>query len=124
MFGGLSCNWIRIACANLTTFPDRICKPHHVQAARVLQMFELCPYQSIRNAAYPPVLVTCSASDARVPTWGPAKWVAKLRQHQQAEAPILLLSNSQGGHFSHDADLLNNAAMEYAFLLDALQQSP
>ena len=55
--------------------------------------------------------------------WGPANWVAKLRQHQQAETPIPLLSNSQGSHFSHDVDLLNNAAMEHATLLDALQQS-
>ena len=86
-------------------------------------MFGLCPYQNIKAAPYPPVLVTCSATDARVAAWGPAKWVAKLRQHQQAKAPILLLSGLQGGHFAHDADLLENAAMQYAFLLDALQRS-
>lgn len=82
-------------------------------------MCQLCPYQNIRSAKYPPVLVTCSATDARVPAWGPAKWVAKLRQHQQAEAPIVLLTSDTGGHFSHEADLLDNAATEYAFLMNA-----
>ena len=106
------CHAISIACVDHTFFSDCNRIPHHFQAACV-QMFGLCPYQNIKPAAYPPVLVTCSATDARVPAWGPAKWVAKLRQHQQGEAPIMLLSNSQGGHFSHDADLL-----------DALQQSP
>ncbi len=89
----------------------------------MLQMRDLCPYQNIQAADYPPVLATCSVSDPRVPPWGPAKWAAKLRHHQTGDSPILLLSSSDTGHFGHDADLLENTAMEYAFLSHALQRS-
>ncbi|DBB12992.1 TPA: hypothetical protein ACH3X3_005734 [Trebouxia sp. C0006] len=86
------------------------------------QMRELCPYQNIKTAEYPPVLATCSATDPRVPVWGPAKWVAKSRQHQIGPSPILLLSSSDTGHYAHEADLLENSALEYAFLIDAFQK--
>jgi protease II len=85
-------------------------------------MRELCPYQNIKTAEYPPVLATCSVTDPRVPVWGPAKWVAKLRQHQIGPSPILLLSTSDTGHYAHEADLLENSALEYAFLIDAFQK--
>ena len=86
-------------------------------------MRELCPYQTIKPAHYPPVLATCSVADTRVPVWGPAKWVAKLRQHQTGDSPILLLSNSHLGHFGHEADLIESSAVEYAFLLTALKRA-
>lgn len=89
-----------------------------------MQMKELCPYHNIKPASYPAVLATCAASDARVPAWGPAKWVAKLRQHQQGHAPVMLLSGADGGHFSHEADLVNNTALEYAFLLKVFHSTP
>lgn len=82
-------------------------------------MQELCPYQNIKPAVYPPVMATCAGGDVRVPAWGPAKWVAKLREHQQGTAPIMLLSDADAGHFGHEADLLNKSALEYAFLLHA-----
>ena len=91
-------------------------------APLMLQMQELCPYQNIKAAEYPPVLASCSVTDARVPPWGPAKWVARLRKHQKGNGPILLLSSSNAGHFAHEADLLESSALEYAFLLDSFQQ--
>ena len=90
-------------------------------ALLVVQMRELCPYQNIQTAEYPPVLATCSVTDPRVPVWGPAKWVAKIRQHQIGPSKILLLSSSDTGHHAHEADLLENTALEYAFLIDAFQ---
>lgn len=84
-----------------------------------VQMQQLCPYQNIKQRVYPPVLAACGGSDVRVPAWGPAKWIAKLREHQQGEAPIMLLTDSDAGHFSHAANLLDNTALEYAFLLQA-----
>lgn len=88
----------------------------------MLQMQELCPYQNIEPAEYPPVLASCSVTDARVPVWGPAKWIARLRQHQTGSCPILLLSSSNAGHFAHDADLVESCAREYAFLLGAFKR--
>ena len=88
-----------------------------------MQMKALCPYQNIRRTEYPPVLATCAVPDARVPVWGPAKWVAKLRQHQQGNSPVLLLHTLDTGHFGHETDLLDNSVLEYSFLLDAFQKS-
>jgi len=34
----------------------------------------------------------------------------------------LLLSSSDTGHYVHEADLLENSALEYAFLIDAFQK--
>ena len=88
-----------------------------------LQMRELCPYQNVTNARYPPILATCSVPDSRVPVWGPAKWVAKIRHYQTASAPILLLHTLDMGHFAYEADLLENCVLEYSFLLDALENN-
>lgn len=88
-----------------------------------LQMQRLCPYQNIRAADHPPVLATCAVPDSRVPVWGPAKWVAKLREHQKAKHSIMLLHTLDTGHFAHETDLLGNTVLEYSFLLDALNKS-
>lgn len=116
----------RAATANIdsASVPKQV---HHLYvkpdvAFCVLQMRELCPYQNIRKAKYPAVLASCSVTDTRVPVWGPAKWIAKLREHQTGTSPILLLSSSVAGHFAHEADLLENSSLESAFLINALQQ--
>jgi oligopeptidase B len=37
------------------------------------------PYENIKHAAYPPVLVRANMNDIRTPYWEAAKWVARLR---------------------------------------------
>ena len=81
---------------------------------------ELCPYANIRPNAFPPVLVTCALNDQRVPAWGPAKYVARLRANQLGSAKVFLAHNAKGGHFGDDAYALHEAARNYAFLLHAL----
>ncbi|KAL3150348.1 hypothetical protein ABBQ32_000191 [Trebouxia sp. C0010 RCD-2024] len=89
----------------------------------LLQMRKLCPYQNVARAQYPPVMATCAVPDSRVPVWCPAKWVAKIRQHQTADPPVLLLHTLDTGHFAHESDLLENSVLEYSFLLDALHKT-
>jgi protease II len=84
-------------------------------------MAELCPYHNAGHAKLcPPVLVTCTVNDVRVPFWGPAKWVARLRASQKGLSPVLLLPRYDGGHFGRESDRVRDAAKEMAFLLKAL----
>ena len=81
-----------------------------------------CPYTNLSEArTYPWMLLSCNMEDFRVPYWGPAKYVAKLRHLRRAAAavtPTLLNVENAGGHFtrSETAD-----AEALAFLLAAVQ---
>ena len=98
-----------------------------------LQIQRLCPYHNAPAAAsLPPVLLTCSQQDMRVPFWGPLKYAARLRAAAAAGAqqpgaaasrqgPILLLPDGQTGHFVHERDLLHTSAQQYAFLVGAVE---
>jgi len=75
------------------------------------------PYDNILDADYPPMLITGGLTDPRVTYWEPAKWAAKLRDHQQSDAPILLKINMEAGHQGETGryDSLKETALEYAF---------
>ena len=83
-------------------------------------MLALCPYQNVRAAAYPPMLITCVGNDQRVPAWGPAKFAARLRARGTGCAPVFLAYQERGGHFGSDADSVRDAARDCAFLLHAM----
>jgi len=78
-----------------------------------------CPYTNVNNQAYPPMLITAGLTDPRVTYWEPAKWAAKLRDHQMSDAPILLKTNMDAGHQGEPGryDSLKETAFEYAFAL-------
>ena len=75
------------------------------------------PYDQVQETEYPPVLITGGLTDPRVTYWEPAKWAAKLREHQSGTAPILLKINMEAGHQGETGryDSLKETAMEYAF---------
>ena len=103
----------------------------------------LCPYHALGSrsvsgklsgshgldpvgSVFPPVLVTTAADDARVPSWGPAKFVARLRRviaEQEAQpfgGPVLLNASESGGHGAGLGSDAREAAARLAFLLGAL----
>ena len=79
-----------------------------------------CPYTNTVAANYPPILITAGLTDPRVTYWEPAKWAAKLRDHQTGTAPILLKTNMDAGHQGEPGryDSLKETAFEYAFAVE------
>ncbi len=84
------------------------------------RMLSYSPYDNVRDAEYPALLVTTGFHDSQVQYWEPAKWVQRLRERQKADAPILLHTNMEAGHggASGRFEQLKEVALIYAFLLD------
>ena len=85
-------------------------------------MLSYSPYDNLRAAAYPAMLVKTSLHDSQVMYWEPAKYVAKLRTLKTDANPLLLVTNMQAGHggASGRYDYLKETAFDYAFLLREL----
>ncbi len=83
---------------------------------------EYSPYDQVKEADYPPLLITGGLTDPRVTYWEPAKWASKLRDHQIGSAPVLLKINMEAGHQGESGryDSLKETAMEYAFASSVL----
>ena len=77
------------------------------------------PYDNISEKKYPYILAIAGYHDSQVQYWEPAKWVAKLRDFNNSENPILLHTNMDAGHggASGRFKILKEVAMEYAFLI-------
>ena len=56
------------------------------------------PYDNVREARYPAVLVTAGLNDPRVSYWEPAKWVARLQAANEGDCPIVLKTQMGSGH--------------------------
>jgi oligopeptidase B len=82
-------------------------------------MLSYSPYDNVRAAAYPAMLVFTGLWDSQVQYFEPAKWVARLRARKTDERPLLLCTDMGAGHggksgrFEHYHD----TAREFAFLL-------
>jgi len=85
-------------------------------------MLSYSPYDNLRAASYPAMLVKTSLHDSQVMYWEPAKYVAKLRTLKTDNHPLLLVTNMQAGHggASGRYDYLKEIALDYAFLLREL----
>jgi oligopeptidase B len=61
-------------------------------------MLSYSPYDQLRPAAYPAMLVTTALNDSQVMYWEPAKYVARLRALKRDDRPLLLKTNMDAGH--------------------------
>lgn len=88
-------------------------------------MLSYSPYDNLRQASYPAMLVKTSLYDSQVMYWEPAKYVAKLRTLNTGDKPILLHTNMTAGHggASGRYDYLKEIAFDYAFLLRELGEA-
>ncbi len=86
-------------------------------------MLSYSPYDNLKPASYPAMLVKTSLNDSQVMYWEPAKYVAKLRTLKTDSNPLLLVTNMEAGHggASGRYDYLKEIAFDYAFLLRELK---
>jgi oligopeptidase B len=108
----------------LTTFEyDEWGNPNEPDAYEYIKSYS--PYDNVENQEYPAILATTGFHDSQVQYWEPAKWVAKLRDHQQGTSPILLYTDMDTGHggASGRYERYKDTAMEYAFVLDLIGEA-
>jgi oligopeptidase B len=86
-------------------------------------MLSYSPYDNLKAASYPAMLVKTSLNDSQVMYWEPAKYVARLRTLKTDNHPLLLVTNMQAGHGGSSGryDYLKEIALDYAFLLRELE---
>lgn len=77
------------------------------------------PYDNVRRQGYPAIYVTGGLTDPRVTYWEPTKWVAKLKDCNTNQQPILLKMHMGAGHAggSKRDERLREDAEDLAFLL-------
>jgi oligopeptidase B len=85
-------------------------------------MLTYSPYDNLKKASYPTILVKTSFNDSQVMYWEPAKYVAKLRTLKEDKNPLLLKTNMAAGHggASGRYDRYHEIAFDYAFMLTQL----
>ena len=85
-------------------------------------MLSWSPYENVHDAHYPAILATAGLNDTQVPYFSPAKWVAKVREHNMGTNPVLLKVNMGAGHSGESGRFvrLHLTALKYAFMLDLL----
>ena len=80
------------------------------------------PYDNLKAANYPHMLVLVSYNDSQVPYWEGAKYLAKIRAVRTDQNAQLLRSTMGAGHGGAAGryDALHDVARNYAFLFSAL----
>jgi oligopeptidase B len=88
-------------------------------AATRAYLSDYSPVDRVGHYAYPAIYVTAGISDPRVTWWEPARWVARLRECRCNDAPLLLGTNMESGHFGDTGRYgeLAETARELAFIL-------
>ena len=87
-----------------------------------MTMLSYSPYDNVAPREYPAILVTAGLNDPRVQYWEPTKWVARLRDFNTSDNPVLQRTNMGAGHggASGRYGRYREIAWEGAFILDQL----
>jgi oligopeptidase B len=86
-------------------------------------MLSYSPYDNVMRKEYPAMFVTTGLWDSQVQYFEPVKWVAKLRALKADENRLLLHVEMDAGHGGKSGryQRYREIAMEYAFILDELE---
>jgi oligopeptidase B len=85
-------------------------------------MLTWSPLDNVKPAKYPSIFATGGLNDTQVPYFSPAKWVAKVRENNLGNNPVLFKVNMGAGHGGESGryERQKLTALKYAFLLDQL----
>jgi oligopeptidase B len=88
-------------------------------------MLSYSPYDQVSVQAYPNIFVTTGLHDSQVQYFEPVKWVSKLRRLKQDNHRLLINVNMDTGHSGATGryEQYRIDALEYAFILDVLEES-
>lgn len=80
------------------------------------------PYDNVKAQAYPAMYITTGLWDSQVQYWEPMKWVARLRDDNTGDQPIVFRVNMEAGHGGKSGRYkrYEEQAESYAFVLDQL----
>jgi oligopeptidase B len=85
-------------------------------------MLSYSPYDNLQEKAYPAMFVGTGLWDSQVQYWEPAKYVARLRDVNTSDAPVVFRTNMEAGHGGKSGRFrrYREQAEMYAFMLDQL----
>ena len=85
-------------------------------------MLSWSPLDNVKAAHYPSILATGGLHDTQVPYYSPAKWVAKVREFNLGNNPVLLKTNMSAGHSGESGRFQRQKlmALKMAFALHLL----
>lgn len=85
-------------------------------------MLSWSPLDNVKKAKYPAIFATGGLYDTQVPYFSPAKWVAKVRENNLGNHPVLFHVNMGAGHGGESGRFASQklTALKYAFILDQL----
>ena len=100
----------------------------------IQKLLALSPYHNVGSASssstsgttccYPPMFITCSSTDERVPVWGVMKYAAKVRHCRGGgESNVVwVMADAHEGHLAEDRERMDVKSMQYAFVIDAIEE--
>ena len=85
-------------------------------------MLTWSPYDNVKDEKYPAIFATGGLNDTQVPYFSPAKWVARVREHNIGTNTVIFKVNMGAGHSGESGRFERQklTALKYAFMLDLL----
>ena len=85
-------------------------------------MLSYSPYDNLSKQAYPAMFVGTGLWDSQVQYWEPAKYVARLRDLNTSELPVVFRTNMEAGHGGKSGRFqrFREQSEMFAFMLDQL----